>query len=189
MTAVALAVVLGGCTSSGGTDGSTAGTDPAPHDPGGVLVEQTIDTVTAESRKDRPLGGTMTVTVRSVTVSQGRTVVTWAMRWDNPGAAADASAPVDDFFRTASPPVLTDGTALKYYYPLCRRDWRGAVNEIYCRSDALFSPRQYSGQTLVNHETQEAWAIFPEVGKDTTTVDLSLPGGLPTFHELPVTRQ
>jgi len=156
---------------------------------GGVLVEQVIDTPMSTDREaEDALGGTMTVIVRSVVASEGRTVVTWALRWDDPEASDATSIPVDDFFNTMHPPVLTDGAALKYYYPLCPSDWHGTISSIYCRVDALFWPHQYSKQELVNHQTLEAWAVFPEVGKDTMTVDLGLPGGLPVFSELPVSR-
>ena len=130
----------------------------------------------------------MTVTVRSVTVSEGRTVVTWALRWDDPGAADGASASLDDFIKVA-PPVLVDGTALKYYYPLCNSDYhKGVLAQQNCSFYALYSPRTLQGPDLTNHQTMEAWAIFPEVGKDTATVDLSLASGLPAFAALPVTR-
>ncbi len=185
---VTAAILLAGCTSGDDVDAQDSGSESvaktAPAQ-GGVLAEQTIDAPTLSD--GTPHGGTMTVTVRSVTVTEGVTQLTWAARWDNPDAAGDASFEADDFFFMSAPPTLIDGAALKLYYPLCPdRDWHDTTDRDACGSLGRHGLYQ-NGSAFTNHKTTEAWAVFPGLEEGTTTVNLTLPSGLPPFVELPVT--
>jgi hypothetical protein len=192
LAAFAAVALLAGCSSGSGDDSGEGGSNASPGvaatalPPGGVLVEQTIDTPSQAGETSH--GGTMTVTVRSVVVSDGMTVLSWAVRWDDSGAEDGTSVPLADFFKVGGPPVLIDGEALKYYYPLCDNDWASAVGRSQCSYEALFSPQWNSSPKLANHQTLEAWAVYPELGRDTTMVNLGMPEGLPAFSGLPVTR-
>jgi hypothetical protein len=53
---------------------------------------------------------------------------------------------------------------------------------------ALYFPRVTFTPDLTNHQAMEGWAIFPEVERGTSTVDLTFVAGLPTFSGLPVDR-
>ena len=192
---VAVTALLSGCTGSGGEGGPTSravdeGSSPtALPTTGAVLAQQELAAPAVDSTSAP--GGTMTVIVRSVAASKGTTVVSWAMRWDNPAAADGASVSLDKFLSGGwTPPVLTDGVALKLYYPLCPGgDWHTSQNADGCPSRALYSPRyHFSYYSLTNHQTFEAWAVFPGLDTNTKTVDLALPTGLPAFAALPVTR-
>ena len=153
---------------------------------GVVLAQKEIDAPSAGS-SEAP-GGTLLVTVRSVLVTKDVTVVSWAMRWDNPKEPDNTAVTMNKFLGTSvHPPVLTDGAALKIYYPL-GRNWHNNGPSL-TDPQTLCSPRNmYVDSTLANHQTFEAWALFPGLGATTQTVDLALPDGLPAFPGLPVTR-
>jgi hypothetical protein len=154
-----------------------------------VLVEKTIDTPNLGSSSTH--GGTVTVTIQSVTASNGATVLTWAVRWDDSDAPDDASFEASEFFPLGDPPMLVDGAALKLYYPLCpESDWREAA--VFCGGffEVLYWPHEMHSEAdpaLTNHQALEAWAVFPGLDEGTKTIDVTLPGGLPAFPALPVT--
>lgn len=191
---VAAGAVLVGCTGTPDKAPTTAVTQksvPAP-----VLSAPTRGVVPARAVIAAPgTSGTLTVTVRSVDVSAGTTVVTWAMRWDDPDRADDDRTPVGYFYDgDAKPPTLVDRTAMQVHYPLCPGGaWNGGSPAV-CGFDGLYSPNADDSTKLTNHQTLEAWAVFSEVGPDTQTVDLTMPaglltsGGVLTFPQLPVTR-
>lgn len=189
------AAILVGCT---GTPDDPPTTQTSTEKPVSrpVLSAPSRGVVPAQAVISTPgTSGTLTVTVRSVEVSAGATVVTWAMRWDDPDKSADDRSPVGYFYDgDAKAPTLVDRTAMQVHYPLCQEgSWNGG-KPAACGTDGLYSPNAHDSMKLTNHQTLEAWAVFSEVGPDTQTVDLMLPAGLLTadgvlaFAELPVAR-
>lgn len=188
------ATVLSGCSPTSGHISPTE--SPTTSAPLPSLSPPTRGVVPAKAVIKAPgTSGTLTVTIRSVEAVPGATIVTWAMRWDDPDMPAAYRGPVGYFSDgDAKPPLLVDRTTMQVHYPLCPDgSWTGD-NPAVCGYDGLYSPSGHDSIRLANRQTLEAWAVFSEIGPDTQTVDLTMPAGLLTpggvlsFAELPVTR-
>jgi len=186
LVAVAALALTAGCT-GGADDPGTGATpsdgvaadagQPAPVDDVAtqVVAEQTVSTPSEA-------GGEVTLVLRDVRVDDQVLTVRWALTWDAPDQADDASASLLDLGVDPTP-LVTDTTHLQAFLPLCvKGDWNGAaVDRQECRQTMLASPRDHTTTRLQNHATLEGWAALPAPETPGGSLDVLVADGLPAF--------
>lgn len=184
LAAAAVLALTAGCT--GGQD------DPAPDaTPGAAAdagqpapVDDVATQVVAEQTVSTPsdAGGEVTLVLRDVRVDDQVLTVRWALTWDAPDQADDASASLLDLGVDPAP-LVTDTTHLEAFLPLCvKGDWNGAAADRQeCRATMLASPRDHTTTRLRNHATLEGWAALPAPGTPGGSLDVLVADGLPAF--------
>lgn len=196
---VAGVLALSACTGEPG-DGP-AGADAAAGDGAGGAAAGPVEatgsarTVTgsmAETTSDVPgdagVKGTITLTLRSVDVSEQTMTVRWAVRFDSEDAEPDAALSYYDMGLGTAASVI-DATNLKVYRPFCTDgSWKGDVADATrCKASMLASARDEVFTKFPNHGTVEGWASLPAPEGKPRTVDVMPIEGLPGFTQADVT--
>ena len=198
--ALAGLLALSGCTSEpgGGTGAEDVAGDPAAGaDAGTGAVEATgsARTVTGsmgETTSDIPgdsgAGGTLTLTLRSVEVSEQTMTVRWATRWDSEDAEPDAAVSYYDMGLGTAASVI-DTTNLKAYRPFCTDgSWKvEGAEAVRCKASMLSSARDEVFTKFPNHGTVEGWASLPAPEGEPKAVDVIPIEGLAGFTQAEVT--
>ncbi|HEV6954398.1 MAG TPA: hypothetical protein VKY86_14260 [Promicromonospora sp.] len=185
---VAGMLALSGCTGDA-ADGEATGDGRAGVPVGtartatGSMAETTSDTP-----GDAEAGGTVTLVLRSVEVSQQTMTVRWATRWDDDEAEPDSAVSYYDLGLGAAATVI-DATNLKAYRPFCTEGaWQeGAAEAGACKASMLTSVRDEVFTKFPNHGTVEGWAAFPAPEGKPATVDVIPVEGLAGFTQAEVT--
>ena len=192
---VAGVLALSACTGepAAGTAGdgaSTEGTGSGAAE--AVGSARTVTGSMAETTSDTPgdsgAGGTVTLTLRSVDVSEQTMTVRWAMRWDSDDAEPDAAVSYYDMGLGTAASVI-DATNLKAYRPFCTDgSWKGdAADAVRCNASMLTSARDEVFTKFPNHGTVEGWASLPAPDGKPKTVDVIPVEGLAGFTQAEVT--
>jgi len=189
-------LALSACTgdSADETDGDV-GTDTGADVGGAAEAVGSARAVTgsmAETTSDIPgdsgAGGTITLILRSVEVSEQTMTVRWATRWDSEDAEPDAAVSYYDLGLGTAASVV-DPANLKAYRPFCTDgSWKGDATEtVRCQSSMLTSARDAVFTKFPNHGTVEGWASLPAPEGNPTTVDVIPIEGLAGFTQADVT--
>ncbi|MFC8922354.1 hypothetical protein [Cellulosimicrobium sp. NPDC057127] len=201
--AAVLALTVSGCSLVRGAD-ETAPSSGAPAAEestaavDGVGTARVADGVMAEQTVDAPGegdAGTLTVTIRELAVQGGTMTLRWALRWDDDGAAGDASI---SYYDMGVEPVVTvtDPANLVAYRPLCTEGaWQPDTESVAergsaqsrCQATMLVSPLENVFFDFPNHGTVEAYAVLPAPEERVETLDVLPAEGLPAFTAVEVT--
>ncbi|GAA4721511.1 hypothetical protein APR04_001504 [Promicromonospora umidemergens] len=193
-------LALSACTGAPGDEPAGSGSAEDGVAAGGEAaapVEETgsARTVTgsmAETTSDIPgdsgAGGTLTLTLRSVDVSEQTMTVRWATRWDSEDAEPDAAVSYYDMGLGTAASVI-DATNLKVYRPFCTDgSWKaGGVDAVRCKASMLTSARDEVFTKFPNHGTVEGWASLPAPEGKPKSVDVIPIEGLAGFTQAEVT--
>jgi hypothetical protein len=153
---------------------------------------RTVTGSMAETTSDIPDGsgvkGTVTITLRSVDVSEQTMTVRWATRWDGEDAEPDAVLSYYDMGLGTAATVI-DATNLRVYRPFCTDgSWKGDGGDpIRCEDSMISSVRDVVAARLPNHGTVEGWASLPAPEGKPAKVDVMPIEGLPGFTQADVT--
>jgi hypothetical protein len=143
--------------------------------------------------------GTFTVVVKSAVRANGTLVVAFAYAWDAPSSQ---KAVLGDFLvPDGSDPYLYVKPAFlsqvsgAMIFPSCS-DGNLIVNghvrtpsETTCYQIGLFEPKDPWNLTITGGQWVDATVVFPSAWiEEATSVNLVLPGGMPTFLNLPITQ-
>ncbi|MGI5189581.1 hypothetical protein ACQEVI_15695 [Promicromonospora sp. CA-289599] len=180
----------GNDTAAGDAAGGDAGSDATEAIGSARTVTGSMAETTSDTPGDAEAGGTVTLVLRSVEVSEQTMTVRWATRWDDDDATEpDAAVSYYDLGLGAAATVI-DATNLKAYRPFCTEgSWQGGgvaeANE--CKSSMLTSVRDQVFTKFPNHGTVEGWAVFPAPEGKPATVDVIPVEGLAGFTQAEVT--
>lgn len=193
---VAGVLALSACTGEPGMgDDAAGGAAAGGADVGPVEATGSARTVTGsmgETTSDIPgdsgAGGTLTLTLRSVEVSEQTMTVRWATRWDSEDAEPDAAVSYYDMGLGTAASVI-DSTNLKAYRPFCTDgSWKGeAADAVRCKASMLSSARDEVFTKFPNHGTVEGWASLPAPEGGPKTVDVIPIEGVAGFTQAEVT--
>jgi len=199
LLAACVLVLASACTADGDEAPTPGATDasadaPAAGEPDEAPVDDLAARVIAEHTVDTPVGhevagGTLTLTLRDVSVDDAVLTVRWALRWDAPDRGDDEAMSL--FALGVEPtPVVTDTTHLQAYMPLCTQGtWNSLGPERgQCRGTMLASPISTTSTRIANHATLEGWAALPAPEQPGGSLDVLVADGLPVFTGVTATQ-
>ena len=190
-------IMLSGCTSltpstNSSTTSTSTGSVPAmePADSGTANADTTtvmgqITTDVSGSMMGTEIGGTMTFILRAVEVSEQRTVIKFALRWDDsdiPDGERHNLFEFSDIDRI----LVVDKNTLTGYRPFCTKgSWKAPdiSNPIYCENSQLVVP-DFSTGYIANHALIEGYAYLPVPSGKPATLDVNI--GLASFTDATV---
>jgi len=168
-------------TGGGASEPANAGAGTAHTDTSTVMGQVTTD---VSSSVSDDIGGTMTVILRDVEVSEQRMVIKFALRWDDSDRPDNEQHSFYEFSDMDSI-LVVDKNSLTGYRPFCTKgSWKGGtLDQIPCGYSQLVVPDLSSGHAA-NHALIEGYAYLPVPSGKPATLDVNI--GLASFTDATV---